>query len=241
MASTITHLAIADKIYSVLGDSIIKNLPLFFGGNIAPDAIHSKKDYQRADKEHSHLCNGIHLYGYGYPEIAHLFKDRVNEFIDKYYMNAGEDRDLYFGYIVHLLVDKIYTLSLLEQLEKHVKNSRANLDEPEFRKRLASEISSDPLKYNPVYVSFFDEASSIIDVSANNYDFKQNVVDILEAVWDYEVKDYIGINEININKRWVINTYFKREGTERNGNRETAKKFVELTAKNIIKSLHGIL
>jgi hypothetical protein len=106
---------------------------------------------------------------------------------------------------------------------------------------LASEISSDPLKYNPVYVSFFDEASSIIDVSANNYDFKQNVVDILEAVWDYEVKDYIGVNEINISKRWVINTFFNSEETKSNDNREMAIKFVDLAAENIIGRLRSIL
>ena len=80
MAGTATHIAIADKINSILGDGVIKNLPLFFGGNLAPDAIHAKQNYQRADKKHSHLCDGIRSYGYGYPEIAKLFKDRVNEF-----------------------------------------------------------------------------------------------------------------------------------------------------------------
>ena len=58
MPHTITHLAIADKIYVILGGEVIKNLPLFFGGNLAPDAIHAKKDYQRADKKHSHLSTG---------------------------------------------------------------------------------------------------------------------------------------------------------------------------------------
>ena len=49
MSSSLIHLAIADKIFYILGDDYIKNLPLFFGGNIAPDAIHAKKYYQRAD------------------------------------------------------------------------------------------------------------------------------------------------------------------------------------------------
>jgi hypothetical protein len=43
MDETTTHIAIADKINDILGDGVIKNLPLFFGGNIAPDAIHAKK------------------------------------------------------------------------------------------------------------------------------------------------------------------------------------------------------
>jgi hypothetical protein len=35
MAGSITHIAIADKIYYILGGRAIKNLPLFFGGNLA--------------------------------------------------------------------------------------------------------------------------------------------------------------------------------------------------------------
>ena len=55
MSGTLLHIAIADKIYDISGSSIVKNLPLFFGGNIAPDAVHAKEDYQRRDKKHSHL------------------------------------------------------------------------------------------------------------------------------------------------------------------------------------------
>ena len=39
MSGTLIHLAIADKISFILGGDVIKNLPLFFGGNIAPDAV----------------------------------------------------------------------------------------------------------------------------------------------------------------------------------------------------------
>jgi hypothetical protein len=69
MSGTLIHLAIADKIYDILGGDVVKNLPLFFGGNIAPDAVHAKKDYQRAYKKQSYLCDAICSYGYGYPEI----------------------------------------------------------------------------------------------------------------------------------------------------------------------------
>lgn len=237
MAFTSTHIAIADRINSILGDGVINNLPLFFGGNIAPDAIHAKKNYQRADKKHSHLCDGIRSYGYGYPEIARLFKGRVNEFIEKYYMTAGEDKDLYFGYIVHLLVDEFYLLSAYERLENHLINNGANPDEPGFRKKLADEISDDPQEYNEAYIDFFRETSSIINISANDYDFKQNAVDVLEAVWDYEVKDYIGVNEINISKRWAIDHFFKSEKTQSNNAREIAIKFVDLAANDAINRL----
>ena len=223
MAGTATHIAIADKMNSILGEGVIKNLPLFFGGNLAPDAIHAKQDYQRADKKHSHLCDGIRSYGYGYPEIAKLFKDRVNEFIEKYYITAGEDRDLYFGYIVHLIVDEFYLLSVYERLENHLKSNGANPDEPWFRKKLADEVN------NGGHREFFSDAYE--------YDFKQNVVDVLEAVWDYEVKDYIGVDEINISKRWVINNFFTNDKTKSNDDREAAMKFVDLAANDAINRL----
>lgn len=234
MAGTLTHLAIADKIYYILGGDVIKNLPLFFGGNIAPDAIHAKKDYQRADKKHSHLCDGICSYGYGYPEIVKLFKDRVNEFIEKYYLTAGEDKDLYLGYIVHLLVDEFDMFSAYERLENQLKSDGANPDEPGFRKNLADEVN------NGGHREFFNEDAYISDILAHEYKFKQKVVNVLEAVWDYEVKDYISSNEINISKRWVINTVFKSEPIQdsiMNNDRKRVVKFIDLTAENIIEQL----
>ena len=38
MHSTATHIVIADKINSILGDGVINNVPLFCGGNLASDA-----------------------------------------------------------------------------------------------------------------------------------------------------------------------------------------------------------
>ena len=231
MAGTATHIAIADKINSILGDGAIKNLPLFFGGNLAPDAIHAKADYQRADKKHTHLCDGIRSYGYGYPEIAKLFGDRVNDFIKNYYQTANDDKDLYFGYIVHLLVDEFYLLSVYERLENHLKNNGANPDEPGFRKNLADEVN------NGGHREFFSDTSYIIDISAQDYDFKQNVVDILEAAWDYEVKDYIGANEINTSKRWVIDNFFKKGQAKNSDDRKQALRFINLAANDIIMRL----
>jgi hypothetical protein len=152
-------------------------------------------------------------------------------------MSAGDDKDLYFGYVVHLLVDEFYTLSAFERLENHLKNNGANSDEPGFRKKLAGEMSNDPQKYNADYIDFFRETSFIINISANDYNFKLNIVDVLEAVWDYEVKDYISINEIRTNKRWVINNFFKNEKTKSNDGCETSLKFIDLAAKDAINRL----
>lgn len=233
MPGTITHIAVADKIYSIWGESVIKNLPLFFGGNLAPDAIHAKKDYQRADKKRSHLCDGIRSYGYGYSEISKLFKDRVNEFIENYYFTTGEDKDLYLGYIVHLLVDEFYLLAVYKLLEDNLKSGGANPDETGFRKNLADEVN------NGNHREFFKEIS---DISIYEYKFKQNVADVLEAVWDYEIKDYITADEINISKRWVINNFLKNEPTQErkiNLDNDISRKLklIDIAAENVISQL----
>ena len=234
MAGIETHLAIADKIYFMLGGEVIKNLPLFFGGNVAPDAVHMKKDYQRLYKKRSHLTEGVLDYGYGDSGMATLFKDRVNEFIENYYLTAGEDKDLYLGYIIHLLTDEFNSRMVYKRLEEHLKNNGDNPDEPGFRKNLTGIV------YNGGYRDFFSDTT--YNISPHKYPFKQNVVDILEAAHDYEVKDYISADEINMEKRWIIDTYFKSENTQEdtiNYDPHKAEQFVSLVAEDIIVSLSG--
>ena len=234
MAGIEVHLAIADKIYFILGDNTIKNLPLFFGGNIAPDAVHMKKDYQRLYKKCSHLTEGTRDYGYGDPGMVKLFKDRVNEFVENYYLTAGEDKDLYLGYIVHLLTDEFNSRMVYKRLEEHLKNNGINPNELGFRKNLTDSV------YNGAYRDFFTDTS--YNILPHKYQFKQNVVDVLEAAQDYEVKDYISADEMNMEKQWVINTHFKSEPIQDdiiNYDRDKAEKFVDLATEDIIASLSG--
>ncbi|MCL2774491.1 MAG: zinc dependent phospholipase C family protein [Oscillospiraceae bacterium] len=236
MPGTATHLAIADKIYFILGGDVIKNLPLFFGGNIAPDAIHAKKDYQRIDKKRSHLCEGIRSYGYGYPEVAKLFRDRVNEFIENYYMNANGDKDLYLGYIVHLLADELYLLNVYKHLEEHLINNGVNPNEPDFRKNLADSVN------NSGYKDIWGKIGNAYEISIHEYQFKQNVADVLEAAPDYEVKNYITMDEIKTSKHWVIDTVVKNEPAQdnvMNRDRDIAIEFLDFTAEDIIARLSG--
>ena len=228
MSGIVTHLAIADKIYTLLGGDIIKNLPLFFCGNIAPDAVHAKKDYHRIDKLHSHLCEGICLYGYGSPENAKLFQDRINEFVSNYYLPSCENKDLYLGYIVHLLVDQLDSFAVCNYLEEHMRNNGFNDDKLGLYNSIIEEVN------HGGYREFFS-------ISANEYNFKANVLYELEEVWDYEVKDYIDRNELNISKRWVINNYFSSDQIQDSNKHDRAIKFIDHASTNIRARLRGIV
>ena len=224
MAGTITHLALADKLYDTLGSTIIKNYPLFLSGNIAPDAAHSKKNYQRADKKRTHLSDGINAYGYGQPEAAKLFKTRINEFIQKYYLPATEYKDLYLGYIVHLLADEFYLFSVYKQLEDKFIVNGANPSEPDFQRKVFDEVIDgwrEPIRPTGSlgidYRKFFEDDVQQGDLAMRRYKFKNNTISALESVWDYEITDYLSSDELNNNKRWTINTYFDNENTQREG------------------------
>lgn len=193
----------------MLGGGIIQNFPLFFGGNIAPDAVHAKKDYQRADKKHTHLCDGITSYGYGYPESNQLFKDGVRRFAARYAGAAKrEERDLYLGYIVHLLADELEMFSACERLENQLKNRFCGLEVPVYRHKLADEIR------HGEHRNFFIRDAVESDRPAYAYRFQTDAVAVLEAVWDYEIRDDIPIRDIISSKRWVIDTVFKSEPTQ---------------------------
>lgn len=59
MPGTIAHLTIANRIINTLPDGVITNKGLFYAGSIAPDSIHRREGFVRADKKHSHMRDTI--------------------------------------------------------------------------------------------------------------------------------------------------------------------------------------
>lgn len=189
MAGTVTHLAIADRICEKLGERI-KNLPLFYSGNIAPDAIHARANYERAFKKHTHMTEGMHGGDFLDAGKLMLFYSRVNQYIDTYYHRENADSDLYLGYIVHLITDELFNSRVRKQFLEKLKAENINESDPEFFKKLMHDIRA------------------VDKITALKYPFKNNAKDLLNAVWDYEIADMITAHEINASKAWVISTCF---------------------------------
>ena len=231
------HLAVADRIYSLLGSGIIKNAPLFFCGNLAPDAYETKSGYLPSDKKHTHMCDGetVHSYGYGYPGEGELFKSRVNEFIKNYCITANEDRDLYLGYVVHLFTDEIYRLKAYQSLWEHLKNTGIDPDGEGFRKDLADRVTGGG------YKDIFKEISNVYKISIGEYPFVQNLVKVLEAVGVCEVRDYISAEEINTFNQGVLSILKNEQPQNRviNDEHNIAVKFIDFTADEIIARIAG--
>lgn len=98
MAQPMMHLLVADKVYTEKS-AFIHSYGDFLLGSIAPDAVHTKKDYVREMKDNSH-------YRLNSESPASFF----DTFFDTYC--ASEHRDFALGYLIHLLSDVIWYFSV---------------------------------------------------------------------------------------------------------------------------------
>ena len=222
MPGSATHIAVADRIYSALGSSVIINLPLFFSGNIAPDAVHARDGYKREDKRRSHLTVDMPIDSFHDPEKLKIYHERINQFIAEFYDPSDERRDLYLGYVVHLLVDELFNVTLRTPLCKLMFMETVPQEEHDFFERVMQDIDS------------------IDKLILRNYAYEQNVAEVLEVVWDYEIPGYVSIEEINKSKRGTIGRRFKREQPEvhlKYFSYQDALNFIGYAADNIISML----
>ncbi len=221
MAGTATHLAIADRIYELIGNRIT-DPALFYSGNIAPDAIHAKPGYQRSDKKRTHLTENISGGDFQDPEKLSIFHERVNSFIDTYYDPNDKFSDLYLGYIIHLITDELFNIHIRKQLSKCMERDGIKEGDPLFARGILSDIES------------------VDHMVVKKYPFKEEAKQLLNAVWDYEIKDYISSAEINSSKWWTINTFLNGNAAEDTAmyyDYNTAYDFIIFAADNIIDRL----
>ena len=224
MPGTVTHIAIAEKIYSIIGSSQIADISNFYNGNLAPDAIHAKKGFQRADKKRTHLTEGIPNAEIKNPEKLKLFYNRVNNFISNYYFNSGNEKDLYLGYVTHLLADALFNMTIRENIVQASAADGVNPHGAEFAKIITSDI---------INVDY---------ILASKYPFNQDPVEILERKWNYKIADFISEDEINGSKWWVLDSYFKnppKPQPPKYYSYKEAVNFIEYAANNIVHKLHG--
>jgi hypothetical protein len=112
MAGVMTHLAIANRIINELPDGIITNKGLFYVGSIAPDLIRMREGFGRADEKHSHMRDNITDVDFSKRENLTMFYNRITSFINENMSKENNIIDLYRGYVVHLLSDEMFLLTI---------------------------------------------------------------------------------------------------------------------------------
>ena len=107
MPYTMTHLIIADNLSTIFSKHI-KNLPQFYLGNIAPDAVHYRENYTYEYKRDSHLYAGDEPW-----DLITNMDGWINDIIN--FLNSHknfENCDFILGYCCHLLTDIYQRIAL---------------------------------------------------------------------------------------------------------------------------------
>lgn len=188
MAGTMMHLAIADRLIETLN---IENIPLFLCGNLAPDAIMARANYTREMKRHTHFKDGIRLHELKEPESYRVYRRRLQEFYDQFVRASRENRELYLGYVTHMLVDELYIFRLRD---RHVE------------RLLAAGKAPDDGEY---FAQYGRESDSYDYYLAMNYEFPYPMPDTLRLEHEYEIPGFITHEEIEDSKNFVIHKYYE--------------------------------
>lgn len=193
MPGPIIHLTIANRIISALPEGVIRNKGLFYAGSIAPDSIHGREGFVRGDKKHSHLRDDIADIDFCKRENLTMFHNRVTNFINESMSKENNIIDLYRGYVVHLLSDEMFLLTI----------------RPNFV------IEMDKLGIEPTNILFrnkiiYDLDSHDFMILKDNNEMK-HICNLLRKVKPHCVDGYITEKESILGINWVINKYFNQE------------------------------
>ncbi len=190
MAGIMTHLVIAREILMRLPRETIPEEALFYMGAFGPDAIHSRKDFVRADKKHTHLRDDIPDPEFVQTENVELFHVRLAEFIHKYCFREDGLKDLYKGYVVHLLTDELYMLTIREEFNK-----------------IMMELGIEQL--DPKYFHcIIEDMTRNDDFLMEHYEGVMEIREKVEQAPAHSIDDLLSKNEMNDCREWVIRRYY---------------------------------
>lgn len=188
MAGTIMHLVIADKLLDKLA---INNPALFYCGNLAPDAIMARKQYEREMKRHTHFKDKIHLHEFRKAENQRIYQERFVDFYNRFVRLETPNRELYLGYVVHMLVDELYILEFRDRfVDCLVQEGKEPTDEAFFKK----------------YVEDVDQVDWEL---VRSYQFHCKMPEILYSENEYEIDGWITKEELLDSREFIIRKNFE--------------------------------
>ena len=202
MAGTMVHLLVAEKLRRQLSeqkrhypfDSVLKmDTDYFIAGNICPDGIMARKDYERGMKLHTHFRDGIPDGSFEEPGMIPLFERRMREFWEGHQQDERQCPGLYLGYVTHMMTDERFIL--------------------EERPKFFEEISVIGLtgKDRETFVRFNKETDLVDFRLIREFPEPQQAYESLKRVKPYEIKGMITEEELSGSRKWIIEYFFETE------------------------------
>lgn len=182
MPFQMTHLHIAKKVQEYF-PSIVTDIPQFYLGAVAPDAIHNRADYVSDFKKTSHLCVGDEKWGQitNNDEWIH----NVLEFMCK--NKESVNYNFIIGYCCHVLSD--------------IHNNRTVWHE--FKRKYSNELSKG-------YGGLYHQESEKVEIElALRDENKDNFWIHLEEAKPICLYDMVNEDEVAMHKENILYNWFK--------------------------------
>ncbi len=193
MAGLFVHPVVAQEIYKLLPQGIITDEGMFYAGSIAPDAIHAREGFVREEKKHTHLRDHIPDRDFGLEENLEIFHKRVSDFIIKHREREGASLDLYRGYVVHIVTDELFMLSVRQEFCDVMEHMGIAQDDEVFYHAILDDMNRNDL------------------LLAASYESKEEIRRRLEEVQSHQIEEFLTETEINDSRKWVLHRYFYEE------------------------------
>lgn len=210
MAGTVEHLAIALELMerwkdkketgveceeSVADGNVVQKIrlrhpELFLAGNVCPDGIQARHHYQRSMKMHTHFRDGIPDYAFGDTGNLSLFHQRIHQFANRHLSRASSDRELYLGYLTHILADEIFMLTV----------------RPEFMKKISVLGLTD--RDAETFEHFTFDVNQIDFRLAREYPGMETAYGILKNSKPYSIDGMITEEELTRSREWILDFFF---------------------------------
>ena len=191
MAGLATHLVVAREVIGLLPEKTIHNIGQYYAGSIAPDAIHAREGFVRADKKHTHLRDDIPDDAFHEKENLKLFHERITNLI----LHCREEKeylDFFRGYLVHLLTDELFVLNIRREFTEKMKELG---------------IASEDKEYYAYIVTDMNRNDFLL---VENYEGIEEIKNHLEKVEDVAIGELLSKQEIHTSRVWVMNHYFSK-------------------------------
>mgnify|MGYP001232238115 FL=1 len=213
-----THLLIGRNIHLKLPDKI-KNLPQFYLGNIAPDAVHNRENYKPEYKQASHLCVGNESWGMA--ENNEEWAENVLKFM-RSNINS-EHHDFVLGYCCHILADIYNNIAVWTP----------------FRLKYPEEFAKG---YGGLYHHECDKVDIELGLINDNKDY---FLVHLEKAIPMEFNNIVFAEDMKKHKENIIKRYINREHPDLSANRlvtvSSTMKFIEDATCFILNNIINIV
>lgn len=190
MAGVITHMVIAREIQKLLPEGKIKDMGLFYLGNLAPDSIHARENYIRAYKKHTHFRDDIPDMDFDKPENLALFHKRLSVFIMENKDRKDGLLDLYRGYVAHILTDELF----MRTIRKEFSDALMNQGIPQTDLRYFEYIVADMTRNDLLLIERYDGCEEI----------KQR----MEEIPIHPIEGLLSEQEVKISRDWLVQHHF---------------------------------